>query len=118
MPRLVQKISAEITSESTGSIQFCPVSRMPAPPAITAAVESVSPAMCRKAERKFTSRATPHSSAAMTPFITTPAAATIIISRGCTTTGVERRWTASTAIQSEMTISVAALTKAASTPAR
>jgi hypothetical protein len=61
---------------------------MPAPPAMTAAVESVSPAMCRKAERMFTSRATPHSSAAITPFITTPAAATIIISRGCTITGI------------------------------
>ena len=64
-----------------------PVSRMPAPPAMTAAVESVSPAMWRKAERRFTSRATPHSRAAITPFITTPAAATIIISRGCTATG-------------------------------
>jgi hypothetical protein len=37
---------------------------------------------------------------------------------GCTATGAERRWTASMTIQSEMTMSVAALMKAASTPAR
>ena len=54
---------------------------------MTAAVESVSPAMCRKALRRLTSRATPHSRAAITPFITTPAAATIIMSWGCTADG-------------------------------
>ncbi len=91
---------------------------MPAPPAMTAAVESVSPAMCRNALRRFTSRATPHSSAAMAPFIATPAAATIIMILGCTATGELSLCTASTAIHSEMTISVAALMNAASTPAR
>jgi hypothetical protein len=59
----------------------------------------------------------PTSSAAITPFISTPAAATIIIS-GLHGDRRERRWTASIAIQSEMTMSVAALMKAASTPAR
>ena len=82
----------------------CPVSRMPKPPAMTAAVESVSPAMCRKALRRFTSRATPTGSAAMTPFMATPAAATIIMRRGWTATGAER-CTASTAMQSEMAMS-------------
>ena len=49
MPMLDQRMSAAMSSERTGSIQFWPVSRMPAPPAMTAAVESVSPAMWRKA---------------------------------------------------------------------
>ena len=87
MPMLDQRMSAAMSSERTGSIQLWPVSRMPAPPAITAAVESVSPAMCRNALRRFTSCATPHSSAAITPFITTPAAATIIMILGSTATG-------------------------------
>ena len=65
---------------------------------MTAAVESVSPAMCRKALRRLTSRATPHRSAAMMPFMATPAAATIIMRRGSTATGALRRCTASTAM--------------------
>ena len=40
----------------------------------------------------LTSREVVQSRAAMTPFISTPAAATIIISRGCTCTGSLRRW--------------------------
>jgi len=91
---------------------------MPAPPAMTAAVESVSPAMWRKAERMFTSRATPQSRAAITPFMSTPAAATIIMMRGWTATGALRRWMASKPIHNEMAIRVAALMKAARTPAR
>ncbi len=100
MPKLDQRMSAAMTSERTGSIQFWPVSRMPAPPAMTAAVESVSPAMWRKALCRLTSLLTPHKSAAMMPFISTPAAATTIMSLGWTATGAERRWMASTAIQS------------------
>ena len=41
----LQRISAAIKKERTGSIQFIPVSRMAPPPRITAAVESVSPNM-------------------------------------------------------------------------
>ena len=45
IPTELHKMSAAISSESTGSIQFWCVHTMPAPPAMTAAVESVSPAM-------------------------------------------------------------------------
>ena len=89
MSELVQRMSPAMRSERTGSIQFWPVSRMPAPPAMTAAVERVSPAMWMKAERMFTSRATLQRRAAMTPFMRTPAAATTyIMRRGATATGV------------------------------
>ena len=50
--------------------------------------------------------------------VNTPAAATIIISRGCTSTGSLRRWTAAMAIQMAIRTRVSALRNAASTPAR
>ena len=64
------------------------------------------------------SRELVQSSAAITPFISTPAAATIIMSRGCTWVGALRRWMASMAIQPAMMINVSALRNAAKTPAR
>ena len=51
----LQTIMPAIRSESTGSIHMTPVNRMAAPPAMTAAVESVSPSMCRKTLRMLTS---------------------------------------------------------------
>ena len=54
----------------------------------------------------------------MQPFITTPAAATIIMSFGSTATGATKRCSAAMAIHAARTASVSALTKAASTPAR
>ena len=78
---------AAMMRERTGSIQYRPEKRMAAPPTMTAAVERVSPAMWMKAERRLTSRATPQRSAAMTPFMMTPAAAVTIMMRGWTATG-------------------------------
>ena len=83
----LQTIMPAMRSESTGSIHMMPVKRMPAPPAMTAAVESVSPSMCRKTERMLTSPENFQSRAAMAPFMRTPAAATYIIRRGWTATG-------------------------------
>ena len=54
-----------------------PVKRMAAPPTMTAAVESVSPSMCRKTLRMLTSPEKRHSRAATVPFMMTPASATI-----------------------------------------
>ena len=85
---------------------------------MTAAVESVSPSMCRKTLRMLTSPENFQSRVAMVPFISTPAAATYIMRRGWTVTGSARRWMAAMAIQPERTMRVSALTKAARTPAR
>ncbi len=85
---------------------------------MTAAVEIVSPSMCRKTLRMFTSRENFQSSPAIRPFITTPAAATIIISFGWTVIGTAKRWIAAIASHTERTIRVSAFTNPASTPAR
>ena len=82
-----QAIMAAMRSERAGSSQNAPVARMPAPPAMTAAVERVSPSMCRKTVRMLTSLEEFQRSAAMAPFIRTPAAATAIMMRGWTATG-------------------------------
>ena len=81
--------------ESAGSIQFWPVTRIAQPPPMTAAVDSVSPSMWRKALRMFRSLLLRHSMMEMTPLTTTPVAATPIISPGCTGTGATSRWPAS-----------------------
>ena len=114
----LQAIMAAMRIERAGSSQNAPVARIPAPPAMTAAVESVSPSMCRKTVRMLTSEDDFQSIAAMAPFIRTPAAATAIMMRGWTATGATMRWMAASAIQAARKISVSALTKAASTPAR
>ncbi len=44
-----------MTRERTGSIHILPVKRMARPPAMTAAVERVSPSMWRKTPRMLTS---------------------------------------------------------------
>ena len=83
----LQTIIAAISSDSTGSIHIMPLARIPTPPAITAAVDSVSPSMCRKTERMLTSPENFHSRPAMAPFINTPATATYIIIFGWTRNG-------------------------------
>jgi len=83
----LQTIMPAMMSERTGSIHMMPVKRIAAPPAMTAAVESVSPSMWRKTERMLTSPENFQSRPAMAPFIRTPAAATTIIIRGWTVTG-------------------------------
>ncbi len=65
-----------------GSIQVMPLNRIVAPPAITAAVDRVSPSICRKTLWILTSREKRQRSVATVPFIKTPAAATYIISPG------------------------------------
>ena len=57
------------------------------PATITAAVDTVSPSMCRNTLRIFTSPENFQSSPAINPFITTPAAATHIIRCASTATG-------------------------------
>ena len=113
-----QAIMAAMRSERAGSSHNAPVARIPAPPAMTAAVERVSPSMCRKTVRMLTLPEERQRSAAMAPFIRTPAAATAIMMRGWTATGATMRWMAASAIQAARKISVSALTKAARTPAR
>ena len=85
---------------------------------MTAAVERVSPSMCRKTVRMLTSLEEFQRSAAMAPFMRTPAAATAIMMRGWTATGATMRWMAARVIHAARTMSVSALTKAARTPAR
>ena len=114
----LQRIMPAMRIERTGSIHVMCVNRIAAPPTITAAVESVSPSMCRKTLRMFTSPEKRESSVATVPFIRTPAAATIIISFGWTATGALMRWIAAMAIHADSTTRVRALTNAASTPAR
>ena len=74
--------------------------------------------MCRNTLRMFTSPLNFHNSAAITPFITTPAAATAIINRGSTVTGCKNLPTADTTIHTASTIRLSAFTNPASTPAR
>ena len=57
MPKLDHRIRAPMPNESAGSIQYCPVARIAQPPAITAAVESVSPISCRHKSIRPTRRA-------------------------------------------------------------
>jgi len=95
MPKLDHRISAPIPNDSAESIQYFPVSIIAQPPAMTAAVETVSPISWRKALRTFTSRPARHSNSAMTPFMTTPAAATPIIVRAWTSSGFCQRLKAS-----------------------
>ena len=61
----LQRIIAAMSSESTGSIHSRPVRRMARPPTMTAAVEMVSPSMCRKTLRMLTSPENFQSRAAM-----------------------------------------------------
>ncbi len=63
--------------ERTGSIHCMWVTRMAPPPAMTAAVERVSPSMWMKTERMLTSFENFQSRAAMPPFMRTPATATL-----------------------------------------
>jgi hypothetical protein len=114
----LQQIIAAITSDNTGSIHAMCVNRIIAPPTITAAVDNVSPSICRNTERIFTSPENFHSSPAIAPFISTPAAATYIIIVGWTVTGAYNLWIAEIPIQAASTIRVSAFTNAASTPAR
>ena len=65
------------------------------PPAITAAVDSVSPISWIRALRRLMSRCPRIRISAIAPFITTPAAATQIINPACTSTGCSSRWNAS-----------------------
>jgi hypothetical protein len=90
-----QRIMTPMPTESAGSIQRWPVMAIATPPAITAAVDSVSPISCTMALRRLMSRRPRMRSRAMPPFMTTPAAATQIISRGCTSTGFSSRRNAS-----------------------
>ena len=82
IPAELHRIIAAIRIDSMGSIQVRPLNRMAAPPAMTAAVDSVSPSMCRKTLRMLTSREKRQRRVATVPFITTPAAATYIIILG------------------------------------
>ena len=90
---------------------------MAAPPAITAAVESVSPSMWTNTECMLTSRPARHRNQAITPFISTPQAATHIMGPVCTGAGCVFIDRASIEIYTEMPTSVIAFRKAASTPA-
>ncbi len=73
--------------ERTGSIHCRWVKRMAPPPAMTAAVERVSPSMWRKTERMLTSFENFQRRAAIPPFMRTPAMATYIMSLGWTCDG-------------------------------
>ena len=118
IPHELHKIMTLMKTDSRGSIQARPVSRMSSPPTITAAVEIVSPIMCTKTLRIFTSRENFQSSPAMSPFIRTPAAATSIMSVGSTRTGCIKRCTAARSSHTDTAMSESAFTKPASTPAR
>ena len=91
MPMEDHRIMTPMPMESAGSIQRWPVRAMATPPAMTAAVDSVSPISCTMALRRLMSRWPRMSSSAIPPFMTTPAAATQIISCAWTSTGFSRR---------------------------